>query len=144
MKTLYIGQPTKNLEKCAENNEVSVVFCNNVLEALNILKHQHDIEVILSEYNLSGNNGIYFYSKLKEGKNETVLPFILLVEEHNPNIYKEAFESGIDDYFVINVTDPKQLLKRAKQLAGLYKDSISENPQAEPVKYKFPLFETDG
>jgi len=121
------------------NANESLVFASNCLEALKMLKSQGEIDVIICEYNLPGNNGIYFYNQLKDSRQLSKLPFILLVEEYSPKIYGEAFESGIDDYFVINSTSSEQLLLRANQLNQRKNNLNPDGTLKQPMKFKFPL-----
>ena len=139
MKILYIGNHFEDIRLSMANSEKSMVYSSNSLEALKMLKSEGEIAVIICEYNLPGNNGIYFYNELNSYKQLSKLPFILLVEEHSAKIYGEAFEIGIDDYFVINSTSSEQLLLRANQL-NLRKNNL--NPDAslkQPKKFNFPL-----
>ena len=139
MKTLYIGNDTQDIKWSTEDTEALVVYCNNGLEALDALNTDKDITVIICEYNLPGNNGMYFYKKLKNEEALSTIPFILLVEEHNAKIYKEAFEGGVDDYFVVDSTSTEQILLRAEQLSKSRQVLSSSAAFPEPVKYKFPL-----
>ncbi|MEO1030384.1 MAG: sugar transferase [Bacteroidota bacterium] len=139
MKTLYIGNHTQDVKWSTEDTETIVVYCSNGLEALEVLKSQNDITVIICEYNLPGHNGMYFYNTLKNESNHSKIPFILLTEEHSAKIYKEAYACGINDYFVINATSTEQILLRAKQLSKAREDLNSSNTFVKPVKYKFPL-----
>lgn len=141
MKTLYIGNQTDTIESFQQNENVSVVFSDNGLEAINILNNQRDIDAIVCEYNLAGNNGIYLYKKLNNELGLSDIPFILLVEEHNPKLYKEAFDNEIDDYFVLGTIDSERILMRVNQLVRIYKSTITVKtvPEQEKISYKFPL-----
>ncbi len=139
MKTLYVGKYTNLAQWSTEGTDTLLLFCSNSLEAFNILKSHNDFKAIICEYNLSGNNGLYFYNRLKDEKKLSKIPFILLVEEHNTKIYNAAYECGIDDYFVINVTNKEQILKRVKQLSHNRKHSTFCTSAKKKVTYKFPL-----
>ena len=139
MKTLYIGNQTTDMQWSTERLDNSVIYSSNGLEALTLLKSHSNIDVIICEYNLSGNNGIYFFNELKGHKELSHIPFILLVEEHNAKLYKQAYEIGIDDYFVINSVNTEQLILRANQLSNQKSNFNSDDSPLETVKYKFPL-----
>ena len=117
MKTLYIGKNIDDIQWSIENTEISVIFCSNSLEAINILKVQKDVEAIICEYNLTGNNGLYLHNKLKEEVDLSAIPFILLLQEHNTQVYQAAFRAGVNDYFVIKSTNIEEIFLRAKQLS---------------------------
>lgn len=140
MKLLYIGKHTEDIEWSVEDTDITAVFCENSVEALKALRTQDDIGVILCEYNLPGNNGLFFYDNLKEDKSLADLPFILLTEEHSGKIFKEAFDKGVGDYFVIGSMDTEQIILRATKLCENIKDSnLSEAIAKKPASYKFPL-----
>lgn len=65
----------------------------------------------------------------------------MLVEEHNPKLYKEAFDNEIDDYFVLGTIDSERILMRVNQLVRIYKSTITVKtvPEQEKISYKFPL-----
>ncbi|WP_431156713.1 sugar transferase [Winogradskyella poriferorum] len=139
MKSLYIGNDTQSIEWSTEDIENLVVYCNNGLEALDVLKTDKDITVIICEYKLLGDNGMHLYNKLKNEKTLSTIPFILLLEEHNAKIYKEAFERGVDDYFVVGSTSIEEILIRAEQLTKSREVLSSSGVFPGPIKYKFPL-----
>ena len=140
MTILYIGKYTEDIEWCLEDTDINAVYCANGLEASNILNTRADIDAILCEYNLPGNDGLYVYKKLNSTSDNSQLPFIILLEEHSPQVYDEAFKLGINDYFVLNATETEQIVLRANQLVN---DSTEPKPQNRvgntPVKYKFPI-----
>ena len=138
MKLLYVGLHTEDFE-WSEDLKTSMIYCSNAFEALQILSSGKDIRAIICDHNLPGNNGIYFYKELKEHNKFSKLPFILMVEEHNQNIYKQAHSIGIDDYFVFNATATEKILLRSKQLARRENNAVSNNSLEVPATYKFPL-----
>jgi len=139
MKTLYIGKNKNEVQWSVENTEISVEYSNNGLEAINILKTQKDIGAIICEYNLSGNNGLFLHQQLKEEYNLSSIPFVLLLEEHSPKIYNEAFKAGVNDYFVMKSTSIEQIFLRTRQLAQQNKETAVTHNTSKPATYKFPL-----
>ena len=139
MKTLYIGKNKNEVQWSVENTEISVVYSNNGLEAINILKTQKDIGAIICEYNLSGNNGLFLHQQLKEEYNLSSIPFVLLLEEHSPKIYNEAFKAGVNDYFVMKSTSIEQIFLRTRQLAQQNKETAVTHSTSKPATYKFPI-----
>ncbi|NAS32692.1 response regulator [Flavobacteriaceae bacterium R38] len=149
MKVLYVGKDSAFTDQSIEEHNVSYITKNNGLEAIKVLQTDKDIDVIISEYDLPGNNGLFFFDKVRENQSLPTLPFILLVEEFNELIYKEAFTVGVNDYFVLNTTSKTQIINRAKSLCDqeiikLPKDvDLNVEPIAdlnvEPIKYKIPF-----
>jgi lipopolysaccharide/colanic/teichoic acid biosynthesis glycosyltransferase len=140
MTILYVGSSPEAYMQCAKENNVIIISVANGLEALSILKNRDDIKVIISTYNLPGNNGIFLYGQINEHPNLSNIPFILVSEEFNSQIYKDAFNKGINDYFVSTSTDAEQIIKRSKSL-HLQKANNTEVNEVvkQKVSYKIPL-----
>jgi len=139
MRILYVGNEDRIKESATKGTETLRVFCNNALNALEVLKTNRDITVIICEYNIPGNNGMYFYNTLRNETTLPKIPFILLMEGHNDIIYKEAFGKGVDDYFVIGSTRIEQILRRAGQLSKTNESYGVAEASIKPAKYRFPL-----
>ena len=117
IKNLYIGDNKKLSEYYSNDLEVTIVTKHNGVEAVKELMDNHEINVIISDYNLPGNNGLYLYDSIKDNKALTQLPFILVLEEYNVSVFKTAFKNGISDCFVSNKTSIEQILQRANSLS---------------------------
>jgi len=141
MKTLYIGSNTEVIEGLKEYDDGNLVFSENGLKAINILKKDTEIKAVICQYDLTGNDGIYIYNQIRNELKIQNIPFVLLANEHKPQLYKEAFDKKIDDYFVIGATEPKNILLRVKQLVRIYKstNAVKTIPDQEKYNYKFPL-----
>ena len=130
----------KYLADLAKENNVIIIAVVNGLEALSILNSRDDINVIISNYNLPGNDGIYLFDQINENPNLVRIPFILVSEEFNSQIYKDAFKKGINDYFVSTSTQAEQIIKRSK---SLHRQKVNNTQLNEVVKqkisYKIPL-----
>ena len=116
MTILYVGSLPEVYMQCAKENNVIIISVLNGLEAINILHNRDDINVIISNYNLPGNNGVFLYEKIKDDLKLEMIPFVLISEEFNNQIYKVAFNKGINDYFVASSTQADQITKRSKSL----------------------------
>lgn len=141
MTILYIGgRNSEDMEWYVEDSNINLEVCNNGLEAFNFIESEKHIDVIISEYDLPGNNGIYLFDQFRKEDTIATTPFILIVEEHSETILREAFKKGISDYFVADSTPPEQIFLRANQLKNLRKhDVLTASKSMEKVSYKFPL-----
>ena len=140
MKVLYIGKDSVFTDQLAEEHDVSYVIKNNGLEAIKTLQSDKDINVIISEYDLPGNNGLFFFNKIREDQSLPPLPFIILADEFNELIYKEVFAAGVNDYFVLNTTLKTQIIDRAKSLCDHNIQHTKDTDlNIEQVKYKIPF-----
>jgi len=140
MTILYVGSSPEAYMQCAKENNVIIISVVNGLEAISILNNSDDIKVIISNYNLPGNDGIFLYDQIKDDSKLCMIPFILVSEEFNNQIYKVAFNKGINDYFVSTSTQAEQIIHKAK---SLHLQKVNHTEVNEVVKqklsYKVPL-----
>lgn len=137
MKILYVGQVNSLVNAFEGHTELKIVLKNNGLEAFNTLSLSPDFDVVVCEYNLTGNNGIYLYEKIKN-EIKLEIPFILIHGEFNKDIYKNAFTSGIDDFFVLRSTPDEQIIKRVISLEASNKKA-NQKPIQPSKKQNFSI-----
>lgn len=116
MTILYVGSSPEPYMQFTKEDNLIIITAANGLEALNILKNKNDIKAIISQYNLPGNNGVFLYDQINEDRYLSRIPFILVSKEFKNQIYKVAFNKGINDYFVSASTTAEQIIKRSKSL----------------------------
>jgi len=138
MTILYVGSSPEPYKQCAKENNVIIISVVNALEALDILNNRNDVKGIISNYNLPGNNGIFFYDQINEDPYLSRIPFIIVSEEFNNQIYKVAFNKGINDYFVSTATQAEQIVKRSKSL-HLQKVNNTEVTEVFKQKYSYRI-----
>ena len=66
MTILYIGNLPKSYEHCAAKANISIITAGNGIVAIERLKKEIDIDVIVCQYNLPGNTGLFLYDKINE------------------------------------------------------------------------------
>ena len=139
MKVLYVGNDLELINELKDEKMTAVIVKQNGLEAIKILQSSTKIDVIVSDYELTGNNGLFFYDKLKE-ENLASIPFILLMKEYKQNVFKKAFQAGVNDFFVLTTTSRKQIVERCQVLNNqkLYTEVTNHRVNAK-VPYKIPL-----
>lgn len=118
MEILYVGNATSLYEQSAKELNIVLKSTRNSLEALQIV-NKHHIDVIITDFNLPGNSGLYFFETLQKNPTYAEIPFILLNEEYNKELFKEAFSKGISDFFVSSSSSVNQIVARAKSLHNL-------------------------
>ena len=140
MTILYVGSSPQDYMQCVKEDNLTLITAANGLDALNIIKNRNDVNTIISNYNLPGNNGVFLYDQINEDSNLSGIPFILVSEEFNNKIYNTAFKKGIDDYFVSTSTQAGQIINRSKSL-HLQKANYTEVTKIfkEKLSYKIPL-----
>lgn len=140
MNLLYIGGCSPEFERLAFENKLVLIKRNNGLEAIKELNENKTIDLIICEYNLPGNHGIYFHDKIKESSKFSEIPFILLVKGFNKSVLSESFEKGISDYFVLDESIYEQIFSRIKMLLLKNKESFSNEEISKEIPvYKFPI-----
>lgn len=139
MTILYIGASAETYQESSKTENVTLLAVQNSVEGLQILQN-FSVDVVICDYNLPGNTGLYFFDVLK---NEAMLKdttFILVSDSYSSSLFAEAFSKGINDYFVSTSSTVVQIIERAQSLHRLKKLSnlaTSENFPAET--YNFPL-----
>ena len=139
MTILYIGKSFLFEDYGLQHQDVIFVVKNNGLEAIKELKSNSSIDAIISQYDLPGNNGLFFFKKIKEDSTLGKMPTILLVDEHKEYVYKEAFEIGISDYYVHNTTAKEQIIERVKFIRNRDYQNVKEIHPNNRIEYKIPI-----
>lgn len=140
MTILYIGNLPESYEHCANEANISLLTASNSIMAIDQLKRNEGIDVIICQYNLPGNTGLFFYDKINLEPRINKIPFILVAEEFNKDVFLKAFESGISDYFVSSTTETQQIIQKSISLNRLKNtDYESVVVDKEPQVYKMPL-----
>jgi len=121
MKVLTVDDDFINLKLLSsmlkKNNSISeVVEANNGLEALNILKSQPDIGLILLDIKMPVMNGIEFLHNLESMHDLNKVPVIVLTTDESKR--HEAFDLGAFDFLLkpIRYDDLKEKIKKVLEL----------------------------
>jgi lipopolysaccharide/colanic/teichoic acid biosynthesis glycosyltransferase len=139
MTILYIGNSPASYEHCTARADVSLITVNNSIEAIRRLKVNNDINVIICQYNLPGNTGLFLFDKIREDPRLNKTPFILVSEEFNKNVFNTAFKKGVTDYFVSSTVEPEKILAKAISIIN-FKDIKYKDDDANKALqgYKLP------
>jgi lipopolysaccharide/colanic/teichoic acid biosynthesis glycosyltransferase len=138
MDILYIGNSISSFEQIAKEKNIAFWSAKNSLEALQVLKNQN-VEVIIADFNLPGNSGLYFFEILHKTPLYSEIPFILVNEEYNKKLFKEAFSKGISDFFVSISSTASQIVARAESLYKLKQFKTQQQNDLDAVKkFKMP------
>jgi lipopolysaccharide/colanic/teichoic acid biosynthesis glycosyltransferase len=140
MTILYIGNLPKSYGHGANKAGVSIITAGNSIEAIGRLKNNNDINVIICQHNLPGNTGLFLFDKINEEPRLNKIPFILISEEFNKDVFNTAFKKGVSDYFVSSTVETEQVLAKAISLVKL-KDNKYESIGASKASrgYKLPI-----
>lgn len=140
MIILYVGGDFLFDDYRKQNKDVTFVLKSNGLEAFKELKYNRSIDAVISQYDLPGNNGLFFFKKIKEDPTLAQLPTIILVDEHKEHIYKDAFNIGVLDYYVNNTDPIDTIIKRVKFICKRKNETLKEiNINNSVLQYKIPI-----
>lgn len=140
MIILYVGNSPEEFEPITNDKNIIFNAVSNSIEAINFIKRNDDINVVICEYKLPGNSGLFFYDTLNKENDYKKIPFILLSEEYNAKLFTTAFNKGINDYFVSASVDKQQIIERAQSLYKMQclKIDVLSN-KVNNQSYKLPL-----
>lgn len=139
LNILYIGNNT-NYFSIEDSNNVSLITLENSIKATKYLQSDNKLDAIICDYNLPGNDGVFLYDWIRTQSKYDAIPFVLLCKEFNVDIYKLAFKKNIDDYYVQDVSNPKDIINRIEFLCK-HKKPINkkETIKVQEEAYKMPV-----
>lgn len=141
LKVLYIGRSTQNIEELRSHSGVSVIQLSNMQEAVNYLEKEGHPDAVISENYLSGGSGFMLHEWIRERPEFNKVAFILVSYEFKDELFKTAFESRIDDYYVLPLPSAESMVGRIRFLIGYrnkYSLDSSERIINQDIKYKMP------
>ena len=140
MVILYVGKDFLFKDYKTQNEDTTIILKSNGLEATKELRSNPSIEAIVSQYDLPGNNGLFFLKTIKEYPVLANIPTVILVDEHKEQVYKDAFKMGVLDYFVSGTISADSLIKRVKFICKRKTEALEElNKTNSRLKYKIPI-----
>ena len=142
LSVLYVGRSSKNISLLEQHPAIGLIQCPNALEAIRYLKSEQKPDVVISDYYLSGGDGLQLHEWLRERADFDRVSFILVSYEFREEFIKTAFERRMDDYFVLPLPDPENLIQRIKFLVeyrNKYSISNYDKIAKQDVKYEMPL-----
>jgi lipopolysaccharide/colanic/teichoic acid biosynthesis glycosyltransferase len=141
LEILYIGRLIQNILHIQNHPEITVNHFSNAQEAINYLEMGMNPDAILSEEYISGGCGMEMHEWIRKKPDFDRTSFILLSHEFKSDLFKKAFEMGIDDFFVYPLPVAESIISRIRFLKEYRKKkalSISHATNME-TKYEMPL-----
>ncbi len=142
LKILYIGRSTEGSNDLRAHNDVSVIHKSNALEAFNYLKSGNTPDAVLSEMAISGGDGFEMHQWLRDRPEYDRVAFILVDYEFKEDLFKMAFTSRVDDFFVLPMPSAEKMVGRIRFLVEFrnkYSFVPFVNNDLQDVKYAMPL-----
>jgi len=142
LQILYIGRLAENIQILLDHSEISFKQCPNALDATNYLKSGNKPDVVISELYLSGGSGFEMHEWLRERDDFDRVAFILVAHEFKEEIFKTAFNTRVDDFFVLPLTSADGLVSRIRFLVDYrskYSISTYDQIKKQDITYEMPL-----
>ena len=138
---LYIGNSSEIISHLQSCDEIQLIEKTNALEADKYLASFPKPDAIFSDcYLPGGGNGVEFYNQLRENAEFDSIAFILLTHEFKEELFKTAFNKGIEDFYVLPLPPADGLAKRVSFLKEFHRKYPSSPPDPGlQIKYKMPL-----
>ncbi len=111
LKTVYLGSAPETLRRFEDFEKFEITQTDTAIEAANYLQINRDVDVVIAETRLPGTDGIGAFNFLTKRKALDGIPFILLSHQDEPEMFKNAFEANIDDYYNSPV-EPQRVFER--------------------------------
>lgn len=105
-------------------NKYSIFQATDSIEAIDICG-KHEIDVLLLDYNLPGDNGLDIMQQLQTLYGDKILPVIFLTGEPRQDDQAKAARQGAMDYIIKETTTTPDKLDRVitKVMSWTYKNS---------------------
>ncbi len=139
IKILYVGNFPEYFAGISEIDNFSLTVVENNQKAINHLQISNQTDVVICDYYLLGQNGMFLYEWVRSQPENTMIPFILISNEFNSMVYKLAFRNRMDDYYVLANSELKSLVKRIEYLIEYRKRRTSIYLGQRNEVYKMPL-----
>ncbi len=137
---LYIGRSIETIGLLEKAPDVLMYITENILQAKQLLQNRLDIQAIICEYDIRGENGLNTYNWLKENSKYQHVPFILVTETFREELLKKAFELKMDDFYVLPFSNPNGIVNRIRYLIEFKKKAVVANKAILPdMTYRMPL-----
>lgn len=134
---LYIGSNPDALEPLRKYANLVFSLASNPLQGLQMLQSGSP-DAILCEYALPGSDGLEFHHWLRNQEFLKDIPFILLSDQFQKELFISAQAQGVNDYYVMNHGIPQNIVKRIRFLRD-HRNSQNAWGGPEMESFQMPL-----
>ncbi len=142
LNVLFVGRLAENIGILLDHPEIKIEQCPNAQDAILYLKTGNKPDAVLSDVYLSGGSGVEMHEWLRERPEFDRVSFILLSYEFKEELFKMAFTTRMDDFYVIPLPPAESIISRIRFLVGYrnkYSISTYDQIKHEDQKYEMPL-----
>lgn len=140
LNILYIGNSPEYFESLQAKEQLYFATVQNNLLAVNYLNTSPCPDAIICDYHLTGQNGLHLFDWIRKRAVYNGTPFILFASEFSAEVYKLAFKSRVDDFYVSFGTRPDDLIDRIRYLCNFRKEiTTSTGLDRTVTTYRMPI-----
>lgn len=137
---LYIGSHPETFAAVARTENLHFHGVKNSLEAVLFLESEVSVDAIVCEYHLPGQCGLSVFDWVHTQTRFASTSFVLLTPHFEETIFKQAYQRGVDEYYVTSVTSASAIMERALALAGREQKTRGSHVEGrEDLIYRMPL-----
>jgi lipopolysaccharide/colanic/teichoic acid biosynthesis glycosyltransferase len=141
LSVCYVGGASETIEALSSFQGFSLEHLPHTLAAINFMNLGKKSDAFLCEMNIAGGSAFEIFEMVKGIPAYSNIPFIIIAFEFSEDTFKKAFQTGIDDFYVLPLPNVQALANRLefllefKKRAGKPTNSTAE----KEIKYKMPL-----
>ncbi len=140
LKILYIGKSKENKDSLTDTPVVSFIHAENAMQAENFLRNEENPDAIICEAIIPGGDGFQMFQWVRNRPKFNEIPFLLVANEFKDELFKDAFNQGIDDFFVTPLPSVSDLTGRLEFLCQFRKKlTTSTGEIKKEIPYKMPV-----
>lgn len=142
---MFLSKAEGFAEALLDSDEsLQIETANTIKNALDLLDHGDDFEVVISDYKMPDKDGLEFLKILREKRNSD-LPFILFTGKGDEEIALEALKQGANRYLEKSgdpATQYRALIQATVQEAQHRRRENHLKKKVEKLKSKLPNSES--
>ena len=130
---LYIGRSADAISELTSHPRISLAVESDAMAAITYLKSDSKPDAVLCEINVPGGNGFEIFKFLRADKTFEYISFILICHEFKEDVFKDAFNRRMDDFYVLPLENIDGLVCRILFLINFRKIEIEVPPYHMPL-----------
>ena len=139
VKILYVGASGDVIETLGSNARIQFETEANALAAINYLETSPPPDAVLCDLYFSGGSGFELFDILRGNLGLKEIPFLIVSYEFREDLFRQAFEKRVDDFYVIPLPPAEALADRIAFLRSFRSRVKDIKPVAPAAGYHMPL-----
>ncbi len=130
---LYIGRSATTISELTAHPRISLAVESDAMAAIKYLESDSKPDAVLCEINVPGGYGFDIFNFLRKDKTLENIAFILICHEFKEDVFKDAFNQRMDDFYVLPLENIDGLVDRIRFLINFRKIEIEVPPYHMPL-----------